>query len=512
MPDIEKRISPDSCIICISTENQTVNVLPVLQYDIKNVIILSTSRADNAGWTKRMKDYLDRLQKNTQVQRINNEVEGNINLLSEFIYNLLKEKKSVVFNISGGQKIHFLGLYDTFLKRKSNDDLLCYVDANTYEIIFYDIERNINTDNIRTLLSLNNVLNLYGIKSESVCIYPDLPRDKQEYIEIGRKAYKAFLNHCIFREAFYAYGRPIVTPEDIGGYDKLKDFINDLLKSNSDIKNFQYVKSNQLKSLEHLIFGLFRAAKEEDLEKIADIKKKFDNIYLDDIFCEIKNDIVEQLTAYIIKSLNPEEQVIISEDSGYKDSDLIILKKIIEDIGGQLSPGLKIPLLRKNIKRLSIIGSPGILFEWMVAAYIYDLIKDSEDLKRYINNVNMNVLLTNIDNQSSIAFSELDLVITTKIGALIILELKTYKLEADTAKSKEYVAKRSSGSYGRAIIVSPMLTSDKISTEDGITAYADYINTKLRDQEYIALRNNIKFWFFDEIKDKLPKEIMPKGK
>jgi hypothetical protein len=523
MTDIEKRISSDSCIVCISTENQTVNVLPVLQYDIKNVIILSTSRADNAGWTKRMKDYLDRLQKNTQVQRINNEVEGNINLLSEFIYNLLKDKKSVVFNISGGQKIHFLGLYDAFLRRSNNNDLLCYVNGNTYEIIFYDIDRNMHKDEIRNsiALSLETVLNLYGQKSVilreqqsktnpsevPLSIYPVVEPAAQNFLEIGQKAYRAFLDHRIFRELFYGFGKPAFTlpdPDSFQGIERaLSDYIKNTVNSQYS-KILKSINSEGFQLLINYIYELFEAIDNGDTKKINELRENFSNYDL----AGIKNDIVNQMTLFIIDTLKRgNNKPIISEDMGFSQNDIELLESIIKDIGGKINKPLRLPIYKYNIRKLSTIESPGFLFEWMVAAYVYDCINKSEELKKYINSVNMNVSIANIDDPSDKPSAELDLVITTKIGALIILEMKTYKLKADTAKSKEYTAKRSSGSYGTSIMVSPMLSSDKNKTK-AITN----ITLELRSQEQTALRNNIKFWFFDEIKDKLPKEIMPKGK
>ncbi|MCX7959394.1 MAG: hypothetical protein N3B13_10135, partial [Deltaproteobacteria bacterium] len=63
--------------------------------------------------------------------------------------------------------------------------------------------------------------------------------------------------------------------------------------------------------------------------------------------------------------------------------------------------------------------------------------------------------------------------------------------------------------YGRAIIVSPLLSTDKKIT-DGAEYYPDYIPKEVRDQREVAMANGVRFWYLDEFERNFIKEVLNK--
>ena len=95
----------DYVMFCNSTGNQTGNLLPILQLQCKQLVIISTGLTEKNGSTQRLIDILGKKNVETEKILINENEEKNLNDLTNKIIHKAKGYSEIVWNISGGQKI-----------------------------------------------------------------------------------------------------------------------------------------------------------------------------------------------------------------------------------------------------------------------------------------------------------------------------------------------------------------------------------------------------------------------
>lgn len=109
----------------------------------------------------------------------------------------------------------------------------------------------------------------------------------------------------------------------------------------------------------------------------------------------------------------------------------------------------------------------GYMLEYMVTAIIYNIIQEDEEYKKIFKSISHNVKVDNMEeiSNNSEQFCELDVVLMTKTGQIIVFECKSGSMESDVGKSREYTAYVLGGVYGKPVFVSLLLHNEVMYKE-----------------------------------------------
>jgi len=496
----------DYIMVCNSTLNQVVNLLPAFQFGLKDLLIISTELADKKKWTERLIDILKKHKISAYTVTINSEEEKSVPLLTEKLTSLTNKYKKVVWNISGGQKIPTISLHNAFSRRikAGFDDMVVYVEGNDGNIWFYD--KDFNTEKVRSNVqfSLEDILHIAGYQiCDNKQIYPQISSDARGNISIAKKALIFYESNDIFREAFFSLMRP---PYEMPrNPNKLKELIKKELNKIKPVLQDIKIKKAGYEDLERSISTVFnRLSRAKTIKEAKEIFKKMkiimqpDQIY-DDYWNSIKRECVDR----VLKRLSSNKQPLLSRN--LKKNEREELFSQIKEIGGEIYKADN--TIYKNDIRFSGIRKNSELFEWMVASAVLTAIEQDSDIKNAISEVCCNVKTQRLELDCKKYDSEIDVLIVTRFGTLIVLEAKTYDFSGDTAKSRESVAYKKSGPFARAIIVGPVLKSMLKAKPDGREEFPFYVDDKTRNQKETSRINGVSYWYLDEIKDKLRNEL-----
>lgn len=496
-------------MVCVSTENNIVNVIPIKQFKIKSVYVISTDRAEREGWTERMINLLNESVNFIKI-KANKDLEKNIILFSNLLSDKLSGENNLIFNISGGQKLMSLILHNIFINRKDKcNDFVMYTEGNSQKIYIYDKEMKFDSVPMNSNLRIEHILELYNASlKEGKEIFPDYDEDSKKKLEVGIKAYNYFISNKRFRELFFNYMKKReIKDNEIKNFDELRGKIGNMLKIYSESIDMSAIESSHLIRLQNLILAVYDALDRMDINQLEEIRNELAAFEFNYVFDDIKNKIIKIITNGIVSNFESNEIVLLDNLSKEEYNEIV---NIINDIEGKIQPSSDKTIYKKDVEKISFIESPGYLFEWMIAGKINRILQKDVRLRSMINSVHYSVKISggtkdleSEEDPQKIMNAELDIVITTKYGTLIILEMKTFKLKHDVARGKEYLAKKRSGPYGRAIIVSPLLSNESLEDEN-----LYFLPNELRHHEYIALTNGLKFWHIDKIEENFRREIL----
>lgn len=496
-------------MFCNSTGNNTVNLIPALQLGIKKVFIISTEHTEmvlTPALVKIMRDYKIAAERKV----IEKDIEKDVILLTDRLSDASRDIKKIVWNITGGQKIPILAFNMAFNNRINNgfeDDVMLYTEASPPEIWFFGSEYK--TEHIRSdaNISLTSLLLLYGseiVKHDK--LYPEPSDDVLRNIQTGRLALKYFMKNEWFREVFFNSMKPneAYTKKREEIIELIKHALNDVKPKLSELgltsvgyENFV----NEMNILaERIRTGLF-----EEAQKIARrliILGKPSEIY-NDYWNSIKKRVVDGVLENIKHKREKLMQAAVDE---VQKRNII---SSIRSIGGEIEDFRGNFFYKNDLKKLSAFR-PGILFEWMVASYIIDVIQHNEKIRNNIVSIHMGVKTKKAEAPDSQIDTDIDITISTKFGTLLFLEMKAHEFSGDIVKSKESTAYKKSGPYGKAIMVGPLLKSMVMVKENEEKVYPSYIDGKIRVQEETAKQNNVQYVYIDGIEEMLKKELFCK--
>ena len=158
-------------MICCSTLNQTVNVIPALMMHSDHLVICSTVHAKKSGWTDNLLSFLEKRKFSYNETDIPTETEKNpvalSDTLSEIVRKELQKGNQVQLNIGGGQKLFTLAFQRVFSEMSSADIDIVYSEANEKKLYRINNMYEIATEKISVDLSLEEILSLYGYKTTS---------------------------------------------------------------------------------------------------------------------------------------------------------------------------------------------------------------------------------------------------------------------------------------------------------------------------------------------------------
>lgn len=492
-------------MICNSTGNQPVNLIPAVQLGIRNIIAITTEEAKKQAWTDKLSKVAQRYSILVKPIEISPSIEKSLpDLISELL-GFVSQHERIVWNISGGQKIPTIALHNAFeIRARSGlqDDYVLYTEGRPPTVWLYGTDYRISSMRSNASLTVEDILTLYGsrlVKGEM--LYPTPSKETIENLEIGRKALQYFTQNRYFREAFFRIMRR--SPEYTKSRYDIEAMIRNILNGLKPTLHTIAVHHHKgYENLEHEIKTVFsKMERVNDIEALRKLLRplsliqKPKEIY-EDYWIGIKERIVEGVLDALAIQKHP---LFTQEVPGEEISKLV---SEIRSIGGKVND-YSGQLCKEDIAQISKVTRPGLLFEWMVGASVIDFLSRTRDASRSVAEVHMNIETQRGDAPDAKPDSELDLVITTKFGTLIIFEMKTYEFSGDVAKSKEGTAYKKSGPFGSAVIVGPVMHTMISFTDKGQKQYDLYIDPVTRDQEQTAWQNNIPYWYLDDIPVKL---------
>ncbi len=500
---------PDYVMFCSSTGNQTVNLIPAIQFGIKKCCIVSTEFTEKEGLTGRLVDEMKQAQIVAEPISITKEEEKNPALLLERLLQTARNLGPIVWNISGGQKIPTIAFYDAFRKRgeagKSNDVVL-YMEATPPEIWYFGPNQVYEPVRIDASLSLSTILNLYGFEAlKGVQVFPNLCEAEAKRVAVGQTALTYYLKDERFREAFFAFMMP---SEE---YTKTKKEIEELIrKTLSEFKpnvSSLHTTLSGYEDLEERIKTIF-----DDLEDVNEgfvpaklIKPLKILMKRGQLYEDYWNSIKREAIAQILENMPLGRRKLIAKTLDYEEKRRLVSE--IEAIGGAVTKTGSGDLFRSDILKFSHVDPNGILFEYMVVASVLDCLSRDINLRNAVSEVHMNVLTRKLAATSMKPDAELDLVIVTRFGTLLILEMKTHDFSGDVAKSKESSAYKKSGPYGKAMVIGPLTAGMVRSRADGRMEYPFYVDGKTGNQKATAEQNGVEYVYLDDLDQLLARKL-----
>jgi len=500
---MNQRTFEDFVMFCNSTGNQTVNILPVLQLCCKQAVIISTQYTEESGLTQRLIRILQNRDIKTEKIIISKDEEKNLNELTNKLIHYSKNYPKIVWNISGGQKIPASAMICTFQKRITEgfrDDIVTYTEANPPEIWYFDSTYKNYHERSSVFLNLKEFLYLFGYeKISGDKLYPEPSEEVRQNLKIGKKGLEYFKVSETFREAFFNYMRSPICKSNIR--ELIKKTLNELKPEFNNLTISKTGYEDLEKKIESIFSSLHKVKSKEDCVRLIKPLKlitKPKEIY-DGYWNSIKKTVIENT----IKKLEMEEVELIS--SSAKSVYIDELLSQIKDIGGSVDY-ISEPLYKRNIPSFSSFKSNGILFEWMVAAAILDELGKNEKIKNSISEIYHSVKTKKLNAEEK-PDAEHDIVIVTRFGTLILIEIKTYDFSGDLAQAQGGLAYKKSGPYGTAIIIGPLISSIVKTDPQGRKKFPPYINDIIKTQEETARQNNIEYYYLDKIPDMLKKKL-----
>ncbi len=459
-------------MVIFSTLNQIVNYIPIKQYGIKNIINISVSdnnklytQIDNEQWDKNLKNalYNEKSEELSESFDLSTEDEELLNEWDRIEFKTLKvnkklrfpneilsklealelgkyiEDNNIIWNITGGQRHYILGIL-SFIRKHRNDkkDKILYFDGN------YDDFVVVNANEYLGIVDGNTI-------------------SKKFTQEVNSK----------YIEDLYLQG-----VLDLANFDITKEPNNYLKQSNNqEINNILKIneifkeKTEKGKKLRKLLLLLNR--REDKRKKLCGINKNSDD-----------NDVVE----------DSDLKVMFSRENKV-DNDCIITK-----IKEQIKEDSLIKTIEESIKKAGDNKNPfGYMLEQMFLAEIKNVIAENQKLKGKFIGLYHSVKINNGKlEEGKRNFCELDIVLLTKSGKLIVFEVKSGTMSADVSKARQYTAYATSGVYGLPILCSPLPADFNLKDDESKAIFST-----AADAYRAALRTGIDVLSLEEINEKL---------
>ncbi len=501
----------DHIMFCLSTGNQTVNLVPVLQFGIKRVKLFSTEYADNKGLTERLQKILE--QRGIRVEKpvhISSREEKEISALVECLIAEALPHQKIVWNISGGQKIPTIALHTAYHNRSQagfRDDHVLYLEARPPETWWFGSDNKMQTERSSCDITLDEVLYLNdSMSDEKTAIYPCRSPVTDKNLCIADKALSYYLEDDLFREAFFACMRPGFQPP--ATRQELTDTLRKSLNTvKAELSTISYDINKDYSDLLEKLSDVSRCSGQPKYpSKLQDAIGRVNLIHKpEEVYKSYWNEIRKRTVTYALSELTTDRVRLHAKSLSLCDYNQ--LKEQFESLGGEVRDAQDGSVMYRDKVTFSAFRGNAVLFEWMVAAAVMRAVEANQKLKDTVAEIHLQCLTKKAADSSALHDAELDLVITTRFGTLIILEVKTYDFSGDTAKGKDHSAYKKSGPYGKAIMVGPLIKAMMTRDASNADLYPPYIDGKIQVQKKTAQQNGISYSYLDEIGTLLEREL-----
>lgn len=497
--EMKSSLKNDSSImIVMSTGNQTVNLIPIIQMKFKKVIILSTSFAEK-NLTKNMEKVLNERGITPEIIRIEKDIENNIYKIKKKLEEIIKSylNKKIIFNITGGQKNYSMAAYSIMESNTILDIQLLYIDANTKKIILTNNNNESNEEKINSNLELEEILNLYNFRTNNKKKEINLNEMSNEVKNAG-KVLKYYYENDLFREIFIRSS----DRKDIFNNNGLDKIIKKAITSITPILQEVEIKSERYRELQNDIKYIVKNYKQKKIDTDRLIRIENKEKLFNEYWIEMKKIIIKKVKEEMQKENKDWNDFRIYDNLLTKEKK-IELTNIFKDINGELRLEKHQNCIKKKDIEFSKLKNIGFLFEDMVTFELQKIINDNPNLKSKIYKMYSSVETIRNDIDSNENEAEYDIIIVTKYGTLLILEIKAGHYIGDTAKSKAYGAIKKSGPYGRTAIIGPII--DKLTKSNN--ELLDFVPGAIKSHKIIAENTGINYIQIDKLKEYLEKNL-----
>ena len=153
-------------MVGVSTEQNTANMVPFVQFGGESLVLAETDVAHAAGWSRGLTRVLAERGKKSCMIDIG--AGDNIGLMAEKLAREVESVSSVCWNFGGGQKMQQVALFDLFSRRiqTGKKDWACYTEPQTRStyVITVDDHGKLQSHRIETNahLTLKEIILIFG--------------------------------------------------------------------------------------------------------------------------------------------------------------------------------------------------------------------------------------------------------------------------------------------------------------------------------------------------------------
>ncbi len=511
--------------VMISTGDNVVNLMPMLMHEFGEctAVIISSAFASDRRWSANLERVLKKEGKRVKIRNIPDEP-PDLAALSEDICNELSCFDKVYFNISGGKKSQILLVLRIYQQRNRDEDRLIYSDSNPFRLLQFRGLEPEDPYKPRYAVSMENMLNLKGYtcqqyEGENRCNKLDIDQLSlpQEHL---RKINELFLNKPLFAKLMYSYFSRMEVKVDEKQSDA--DRIRDLVKANRpDLEDcrdaLDPVSSEQFEKASEAIEGLKEALgtgsqpTKNDLKTLWGKLKIIPNVK--DTYSRYWGAFREKVVGLFMDNLERDDPILI--DNKAEIEEILEMCNEWRDREHQLDGKIR----HSDVEKLLGLENvrKGFLFEDMFSVLVWDTIESID--KDLLNHLYSNVEIYRLDTEESEddssgvkqreSFAEFDLVLVTAHGTLLVFECKTFGLEGDVVKSKNWSTFSHGGAWSEAMLVTHVQKKHFDVEDRAKLLFPFSLKAQLSSiQKYT--RNNL--WFFNEVEQKLRDKLAEKKK
>lgn len=488
----------DKVMLCCSTHNQPVNVIPALQLGVTTLIIFSTRMAEKKNWTKRLKQFFEKHRIQCLLVSVDEETERHPDKLAVLMENYLQnyETSHCFINIGGGQKPFTIAFYKVFSKSCQDNIELVYTEGNHRKLLRFGKDMLLQEVPIDIRIDLDPLIRLYGYQlkdSKRMDMTQDYPSDEVKHAAYASRMLK---EEIWFQKVFYGMcDNPHFDDQRLN----IKQIIQKTIESLSE-EDWTSVMPSQpeYQNLENEIKDLITIYREKQDIPIKKLEKISNASHL---FKEYWNGVKRKMVEKVLHNLHQgDDNNWVVYDCRKRQEEKARIQEAIQSMGGNVEvlPDGKI---MKN--RLTFAKKTGDFFESMVLSEVLAWLETSKTAKENITHLFANVKTAPEHKVTAEQDAEYDIVLMTRYGTLILIEVKSAKLERETIKTREFGAFQKSGPYGKSVIVGPLVKS--VMEESG--RFKDYVPASVVEQYESARFLGSSYAFFDELGEKLDQLI-----
>jgi len=410
-------------MIGVATAQNTTNIIPAIQFDVNDIVLIQTSFAKTKKWSQGSVYVLNKYNIKSSFIDLDKSEDSDISKIITKLENKLQKfiDYEIYWNIGGGQKPHQMAIWQLFTNRNNNGfkDKACYANAHSEqnELWYYENqELKYKTKFIESILNVEDLLNIYGF---NICT----TKDVYPILDLDIEKTENYFDFSEFREIFFLLPTTSFLAKDettLLTVAKFKELLNHTKKDVSlRFADFLIENINLLQNKNFIKQNI-----SSTLSKIASIT--------------VQNKITPTSDNIKVHIKNEKFKRIYSSKFQSNDNNFDITKP--------------------NFYQLTEIEKSSLYFENVVAKLVYELVKETK-----INSVVemcANLTIKGFDSINNRWDAEYDLLIATKSGKLIAIDAKTFDFEKKDIDARLHNLQQAGGNYIDFITILPLFESD----------------------------------------------------
>jgi hypothetical protein len=436
-------------MIGVSTQQNTTNLLPALQFKMQEVWLLQTSFAKKNNWSDGIKRTLE--QRNIKIELIDLDAEEDsridriASIITDSINTFLPDAE-IMWNLGGGQKPQQLALWQTFINRffEGIYDKSCYANPSTHKIELWkwqDNKLDYKAIDTNSNISLSEILDTFGFdKIDGTLLY------KNGKITDSKRSINDYFMFQEFRK--FIYEVPKMNPNYVAQNTSLS------------IDEISKILSNKKEMISSNMYSEFK-------KRLKNTKAGYDKLekkeFAQPIFNGLTKNFIEKTLLDILNGKIIHSSIIIQNT--------------------ELSNALHLSELEisyDSFEKITKHKRPGFYFEEVISNRIIDILAKMPN-ENQIFEVYQNVKINKRGQKTQVA--EYDILFVTKWGTIIALDAKTFDFETKDSDARHFNLQQVAGQYVSFIAVFPYHPDD-----------IDFIPPQLRTLPFRLKSRNVPFF------------------